>query len=145
MTKNTNLPQPTTKVINWGGTYPKITSSYPWILFLLDSQRQIRRTSTIYINIWVKINCGKILLGTEILKETRRQKIETRKGFVCYGSCSNLGISQFTLKSRQHSYRANTRDPYFHWVSLNILYKVVRSAQRAIIEDTPTYSNSKHG
>ena len=48
--KNIILPQPTTKVVNWDGTNLKITSSCPWTLFSLDSQRQIRRTSTIYIS-----------------------------------------------------------------------------------------------
>ena len=54
------------------------------------------------------------------MKDTKRQKIDTRKGFVCYWSCAKLGISQFTLKSRQHTYRVYTGDPYFHWVSLDI-------------------------
>ena len=45
MTKNTILPQPNTKLVNWGVTNLKITTYCPWTLFSLAGLRQ----TTIYI------------------------------------------------------------------------------------------------
>ena len=149
MTKNTILPQPNTKLVNWGVTSRLVhilKSHYKSLnhnLLSVDSFLISRSKANYYLHIQIERNGGKIFLGTEIVKETRRQKIDTRKGSVCYWSCPKVGISQFTLKSRQHTYRVNTRDPYYYRVSLDIPCKAVRSTHRAIIEETPTYSNSK--